>query len=168
MCIVHGLGGAGKTQLALRTIELNRDSWKHVLYVDASSREAIESTLQRFAKAKGTGNSLDDALRWLETCLEPWLVVFDNADLPSLNIHQYFPSCSRGNILITTRLPDLGVHARGPGSVCHVSSMSPEDALELFLKVARIQGQGTTESEMGAARALLQVCHCAVRVNRPH
>lgn len=157
VCVVHGLGGAGKTQLALKTIERNRDHWKHVLYVDASSREAIMSTLQDFAEAKIIGKTHGDALTWFESCREPWLMMFDNADHPSLRIHEYFPGGNHGAILITTRLPDLTVHARGPVSVCHVSRMDDGDSLALFLKAARIHGQGVIESEFEAATALLEV-----------
>lgn len=114
MCVVRGLGGAGKTHLALKTIERNRENWTHVLYVDASSREAIEGTLGDFAKAKGVGETSDDALNWLERCHEPWLLVFDNADHPSLNIHKYFPAGNCGSILITTRLSDLRGTPRVP------------------------------------------------------
>lgn len=157
VCVVHGLGGAGKTQLALKTIERNRDGWKHVLYLDASSKKSIECTLQDFANANGIGRSHEDTLTWLAGCRAPWLMVLNNADHPSLNIHKYFPSGIHGNILITTRLRSLTTHARGPGSVCHVSGMNHEDSLALLLKVARIQGDEITSNELEAADALLQV-----------
>lgn len=157
VCVVNGLGGAGKTQLALKTIELNRDKWTHVLYMDASSKTAIETSLQDFAKDKGVGKTHEDTLRWLESLHEPWLMVFDNVDHPSLGIHDYFPAGIRGSILITTRLPDLGAHARGPGSVCHIGSMNPADALALLLNVARKQDREVIDSEMREATALLQV-----------
>lgn len=157
VCVVHGLGGAGKTQLALKTIERNRDSWRHVLYVDASSKEAIESTLQDYAKAKKIGRTHEDILSWLESCGETWLVVMDNADDPAMNVYEYFPGGNHGSILITTRLSDLVVHARGPGSTCHISSMSHDEALVLLLKLARKIDQEINETEMRAANGLLQV-----------
>lgn len=157
VCVVHGLGGAGKTQLARKAIELNRDSWTHVLYVDASSREAIENTLQDFSKVNSIGDTHEDTLAWLESCHEPWLIVFDNADHPSLSIHEYFPGGTHGSMLITTRLLDLEIHAQGAGSICHISSMSREDALALLFKVARVQGQAIAMSDKKAADALLEV-----------
>lgn len=157
VCVVHGLGGAGKTQLALKTIELNRDSWKHVLYVDASSKDAVETTMADFAKAKNIGKTYEDTIGWLERCRESWLLVFDNADHPSLNIWVYLPSGNFGSILITTRLSDLWIHSRGPSSVCQVSNMSHQDALILLLKLARKQEQVLDNNEMKEAKLLLQV-----------
>lgn len=164
VCVLHGLGGAGKTQLALKAIDRHRGNWKHVVYLDASSKEAIETSLQGFAKVSKIGESHEDALEWLELLREPWLMFFDNADHPSLEIKEYFPGSSRGSILITTRLVDLEVQAQGPGSVCHVSGMSPQDALALLLKVAGKQDVELVDDETRAANALLQVGHYGMKV----
>lgn len=157
VCVVHGLGGAGKTQIALKTIERNREKWTNVLYIDASSRDSIEGTLQDFAKSKQFGKTHEDALSWLEFHREEWLMVFDNADHPPLNIHNYFPGGSHGSILITTRLPDLAIHAQGPEPACHVSAMSPQESLALLLTSARMKSQKLTEGETKAATTLLEV-----------
>lgn len=164
VCVLHGLGGAGKTQLALKTIERHRDSWKHVVYIDASSKEAIETSLQGYAKSKGIGETYEDALEWLESCRQPWLMYFDNADHPSLELKEYFPGSNRGSILITTRLVDLEVQAKGPDSVCHVSGMSPQDALALLLKVVGKQDVELVDDETRAANTLLQVSYYGMTV----
>jgi hypothetical protein len=61
-CVVHGLGGAGKTQLSLRMIENTKDHWMEVVYVDATSQETTASTLKGFAMFKKIGNSHEDAI----------------------------------------------------------------------------------------------------------
>ncbi|KAG8761998.1 hypothetical protein FRC11_011752 [Ceratobasidium sp. 423] len=81
VCVVYGLGGVGKTQLALHMIERTRDRWSHLLYVDASSEETIESALADFAVVTAIGKTHEDTIRWLESCREQWLVVFDNAGM---------------------------------------------------------------------------------------
>ncbi|CAE6437188.1 unnamed protein product, partial [Rhizoctonia solani] len=48
VCVVYGLGGVGKTQLVLNVIERTWDEWDHIIYVDASSTEAIEKALTQF------------------------------------------------------------------------------------------------------------------------
>jgi hypothetical protein len=164
VCVIHGLGGAGKTQLALKVIERTREKWTQLLYVDASSQEAIESTMQAFAVVNKIGKTHEDTIQWLESCREPWLLVFDNADAPSLDLHRYFPNCNHGSILITTRLHDMALLAQGPDSECNISGMSPQEALELLLKTARRQGQSLSESEMGAATGLLKVSMNAANV----
>ncbi|CAE6444805.1 unnamed protein product [Rhizoctonia solani] len=156
VCVIHGLGGVGKTQLALKAIELTRENWVDIIYVDASSREAIEGTLGDLARARKIGDTYNNSLNWLESSREPWLLIFDNADDPSTNVKDFFPRCNRGSILITTRLANLALFAQGLGSTCHLSSMNQFDAQALFIKAARLQDHKLSEKEMEAMIALLQ------------
>ncbi|CUA75392.1 Nephrocystin-3 [Homo sapiens] [Rhizoctonia solani] len=156
VCVIYGLGGAGKTQLVLSVVERTRDEWDHVIFVDASSNATVEGDLKSFAASKNIGDTYEDSIRWLESCRERWLVIYDNADTPSTNIRQYIPGGRYGCILITTRLPDLARLAKGPKSVCHMSSMSHEDGLALFVKTACMEDQGLSENEISAAKALLK------------
>jgi hypothetical protein len=157
VCVVHGLGGAGKTQLVLKTIERTRNEWTYVIYLDASSRQSIETTLQDFAQVNKIGDTHEDTIKWLEFRREKWLLVFDNADDPSTNIRDFFPGGTRSSILITTRLADLAMLAQGPGSVCCISGMHDGDALALLLRTARLQEESLSAEEKEAAEALLQV-----------
>ncbi|KAL5631666.1 hypothetical protein ACGC1H_007249 [Rhizoctonia solani] len=157
VCVVYGLGGVGKTQLVLKVIERTWDEWDHIIYVDASSTEAIEKALTEFGTAKNVGETCKDVIRWLESCGERWLVVFDNADTASTNIRQYIPSRGRdGGILITTRLPDLARLAQGPGSVCHLSSMSQTDGTTLLVKIASMGSQTLPDEDIETAGKLVQ------------
>ncbi|KAJ6471957.1 hypothetical protein C8R45DRAFT_1078136 [Mycena sanguinolenta] len=119
--VLYGLGGAGKTQIALKFIE----EWTYFtgrLLVDASTTETIETGLKNLATTKQTGNSLQDALSWLLANQEEWLLFFDN----------FFPKCNHGNIIITSRNPTL----RGYGAYSQVSDMEESDAVKLLLKSA--------------------------------
>jgi hypothetical protein len=58
----------------------------------------------------------------------------DNADDPSIDLHQFFPASTGGNITITSRNPQLRVHA--PGANYQVSDMEEEDAVQLLLTSA--------------------------------
>ncbi|CUA75393.1 Nephrocystin-3 [Homo sapiens] [Rhizoctonia solani] len=156
VCVIYGLGGAGKTQLVLNVVERTRDDWDYVIFVDASSRVTVEGDLKNFAVAKDVGDTYEDAIRWLESCHERWLVIYDNADTPSTNIRQYIPGGRHGSILITTRLPDLARLAKGPGSVCHMSGMSYEDGLALFMKTACMEDLDLGENDISAAEALIK------------
>ena len=71
--------------------------------------------------------------RWLSNNPDTWLVIFDNADDPDLDISVYFPVGNRGTILITTRNPDCKVHATD-GSWREVSGMQTDEAISLLLK----------------------------------
>ncbi|CAE6459942.1 unnamed protein product [Rhizoctonia solani] len=157
VCVIHGLGGVGKTQLALKVIEQTQEIWAEVLYVDASSRDTITTDLRAFSLAKEIGSTYEDTIRWLVSTQMPWLLVFDNADSPSLKLQDFFPQCNHGSILITTRLRNMGALAQGPDADCRISEMDPQDALALLLKRARIQPEALSDEERSAATSLLLV-----------
>ncbi|CAE7155282.1 unnamed protein product [Rhizoctonia solani] len=67
VCVIYGLGGVGKTQLAFNVVERTWDEWDHVIYVDASSNEAIEKSLKEFAEARDIGQSYTDSIQEKDT-----------------------------------------------------------------------------------------------------
>ncbi|QRV95537.1 kinesin light chain [Ceratobasidium sp. AG-Ba] len=154
--VYHGMGGAGKTQLALQTVQRTRERWSDIVYVDATSTETLQSTLGGFAAAKNLGDTYEDALRWLGSSTTTWLMLFDNADDPSVNLRQYFPKGTRGRILITTRAREVALYSQGPESEYNVSSMEPGEALQLVLTVARVPEVGLSADEKEAATLLTQ------------
>ncbi|CUA77298.1 Nephrocystin-3 [Xenopus laevis] [Rhizoctonia solani] len=161
VCVVYGLGGVGKTQLVLTVIERTWENWDHVIYVDASSTEAIEKALDEFGKAKNIGEAYKQVISWLESCSERWLMVFDNADTPSTNIEQYIPARGqRGSVMITTRLPDLANLASKPECLCHLSSMRQADGTALLLKIISSRNQRISDDDMKAAEELVQDFGC--------
>ncbi|KAF8122638.1 hypothetical protein K438DRAFT_1951119 [Mycena galopus ATCC 62051] len=129
--VLYGLGGAGKTQIALRFIK-ESGCFTDKFLVDASSTETIETGLKAIATAKEIGNSLQDALKWLASRDQQWLLFFDNVDDPKLNLNKFFPKCNHGNIIITSRNPNLRVC----GAHSQVSDMEEADAVTLLLKSA--------------------------------
>ncbi|KAJ7881694.1 hypothetical protein B0H13DRAFT_2540395 [Mycena leptocephala] len=131
--VLHGLGGAGKTQIALKFIKQSLSHFSNVFMVDTSTSETIDTGLKNIAVAKQIGDSSRDALDWLTSKVEDWLLFFDNADDPGINLHDFIPQCGHGNILITSRNPGLCVYA---GSHSHVSDMDEEDAVTLLLTSA--------------------------------
>ncbi|CUA78387.1 Kinesin light chain [Rhizoctonia solani] len=167
VCVVYGLGGVGKTQLVLNAIERTRDEWHHIIYVDASSAEAIEKALKEFGEAKNIGKAYEDVIGWLESCRERWLVVFDNADSASTNIRQYIPArAQKGSVVITTRLPDLARLAEGPSAVCHLSGMNQTDGVALLMKTVSLESQCPPGNGMSAAEGLVQASD--YRMTVPH
>ncbi|KAJ7853125.1 P-loop containing nucleoside triphosphate hydrolase protein [Mycena olivaceomarginata] len=140
--VLYGLGGAGKTQIALKFIEESTD-FNDCFLVDASTRETIETGLKHIALVKQTGNSSQDALSWLASKQEDWLVFFDNADNPKINLNQFFPKCNHGNIIITSRNPNLCIY----GGHSQVSDMEESDAVALLLR--------SVQQEESAAKKLL-------------
>lgn len=155
--VVHGLGGAGKTQMALRIVEKTREHWADIVYADATSVETIETALKAFAELKRIGNTYRSTLQWLGSHRGRWLFVLDNADGPSRDVLKYIPDSPQANILITTRNQDLLLLAQEPGSDFNVSSMEPEEALQLLVRASRLEDSHLAQDEINAAKALLEV-----------
>ncbi|KAG8718403.1 hypothetical protein FRC09_012712 [Ceratobasidium sp. 395] len=120
VCVLHGLGGVGKTQLALKN--------------------TIDADFRRIALAKKAGDSTNDALTWIARLQEPWLIVYNNADDTSMNLRSYFPACSYGSILVTPRNRGVANLASGADGRCHVAKMSQDEAVELLAKAAALTG----------------------------
>jgi hypothetical protein len=85
---------------------------------------------------KQIGDSSEHTLHWLTSKQEEWLLFFDNADDPDINLNQFLPQCDHGNIIITTRNPELCAYA---GADSLVADLEEIDAVALLLKSARQQ-----------------------------
>jgi hypothetical protein len=162
VCVMYGLGGAGKTQLALKVVERTREHWNDVIYIDASTRDSIEAGLQGVSVTRKIGDDFNHALRWLESHRGPWLLVFDNADDPSVPLRDYLPGGGHGSVIITTRLYGMKALAQGPNSKCNVSSMSQDDALALLLKAAQKQDRELSSEEAESAKEIVEASVHAV------
>ena len=113
-------------------------SFFDIFYVDATSEDTIQTDLEAIAPGNAK-RTVEASLRWLASQTDRnWLLVFDNADNVELNLKQYFPSCSSGNILITTRNRELR-HYTAKDADADVKGMDLEDAKSLLLVQARAE-----------------------------
>ncbi|KAJ7478791.1 P-loop containing nucleoside triphosphate hydrolase protein [Mycena galericulata] len=151
--VLHGLGGAGKTQIALKFINQSLSCFSNIFFIDTSTIATIETGLKNIAVMKHSGDSQQDGLLWLTSQVEEWLLVFDNADDPGINLNDFIPQCNHGNVIITSRNPGLRVYAQ---SHSHVSEMEEEDAAALLLKSA---AQATTIGTKQIATEIVQALH---------
>ncbi|KAJ7121177.1 hypothetical protein C8R44DRAFT_172542 [Mycena epipterygia] len=151
--LLYGLGGAGKTQIALKFIAESTFNFTDIFFIDSSSIETINTGLKNIAKTKIVGESSQDALQYLRSKQEEWLLFFDNADDPKINLNDHFPQCDHGNILITSRNPGLCVYA---SSHSLVSDMEELDAVDLLLRSA---GQETAHDTRMTAGHIVKVLY---------
>ncbi|KAG8809295.1 hypothetical protein FRC17_003506, partial [Serendipita sp. 399] len=139
--VLSGMGGSGKTQLAIKFARDNFKKFQHVFFIDASSIESIRSDLVTHISAvdpQFKGQSIDDAL---ENLAHPnayvttqWLLIMDNADSANVNMLKAIPSCDHGYVLITTRR--ALVEGVAPQSHIKLDVMSSEEAVEALLSSA--------------------------------
>ncbi|KAJ7463223.1 hypothetical protein FB451DRAFT_1494065 [Mycena latifolia] len=155
--VLHGLGGAGKTQIALKFIEEAASQFSDIFLIDTSTTATIDTALKTIAKIKSVGESASDALQWLQSKQDKWLLFFDNADDPKIDLNNYLPHCSHGHILITSRNPGLCVYA---GAHCPVKDMEEVDAIALLLRSAA--QDATNHNKEIAAQVVLHYLPLAI------
>jgi hypothetical protein len=66
---------------------------------------------------------------------EDWLLIFDNADNPQVDLSIYIPQCDHGNVIITSRLTEVKQMA-SPGCHLDFSDLEQREAISLVLKRA--------------------------------
>ncbi|KAJ7211648.1 hypothetical protein GGX14DRAFT_542759 [Mycena pura] len=133
--VLYGLGGGGKTQTALKFIERSHSQFSSTCLIDTSTKETIDTAFKDVAVKQKIGDTAKDAIQWFTAQKDEWLIVFDNADEPNIDLNKFFPPCKHGNIIITTRNPGLCVYA---GANTHVNNMEEADAAILLLKTAAL------------------------------
>lgn len=159
--VLQGMGGQGKTQIALEYCRRSRESraYAGIFWMDAASEiqlrrsfdavaetikppnRVLENTEQRIAFVKHT----------LETTIYPWLLVLDNHDDPVNfpRVADFLPSTQYGHVLFTTRHIDVCRY----GSPIELATMSEDEALDLFFHRAQWQ---KTESDVEHAKQIVK------------
>jgi len=118
---IHGLGGVGKTQLAIECAYRHRGDYSLVWWVRAEEPAALAGHYAAMAAALDLPQKdareqavIVEAVRhWLEANTG-WLLVFDNAGEPA-DIREYLPRSAAGHVIITSRNPAWGAVARPLG-----------------------------------------------------
>jgi len=108
---LHGLGGVGKTQLAIEYAYKYAGNYQIVWWVPADQIALIRSTLAQLAPRLGLSGiapgRIEDAVTAVMDSLrkgspyDRWLLIFDNADQPE-QIREFMPQ-GPGHIIVTSR-----------------------------------------------------------------
>ncbi|MCJ1237731.1 hypothetical protein MMC14_005718 [Varicellaria rhodocarpa] len=117
-----------------RMIKAKNVGYWAIFWIDASSNETAEQGFLSIAKVCGVEENFKAVKRWLSNLEDSWLLIIDNADNPSQDVSQYFPTGNRGAVIITTRNPGCEIHAT-VGSY-DFGRMELEDAITLLLRAA--------------------------------
>ncbi|WP_141713813.1 FxSxx-COOH system tetratricopeptide repeat protein [Streptomyces sp. AVP053U2] len=107
---IHGMGGVGKTQLAVEYAYRHQSEYDVVWWIPAERPGQIGQSLVELAQRLGLSTSAEaniagpavrEALREGRP-YSRWLLIFDNADTPE-RVRDYFPTGGSGTILVTSR-----------------------------------------------------------------
>ncbi|CAH0024545.1 unnamed protein product [Clonostachys rhizophaga] len=146
VCVLHGLGGIGKTQLAIDFARRHKAAFSAIFWLDGRSEDQLRQSLARclgripelrtasrndlnLNSKEGLDVAVMKVIEWLaRPSNTQWLLIFDNVDQDqqqggatgTYDIRQYFPG-DQGSILITTRLLRL----QQLGSSKHLTNVDP-------------------------------------------
>ena len=168
-----GIGGAGKSQMALRYAEMKRDRYDPITWINAQSPETAAKSyadafealdldfpthaLDQFRKQAGQVSQhqiviqinwvIKAVMHWLENRRDEhckWLVIIDQADDLGW-IHEIIPRGRQGSVVITSR--DRFVD-RFVDHAIEVGMMNTEEAVGLLFRAA-----GTHSVSLGSLEA---------------
>jgi tetratricopeptide (TPR) repeat protein len=137
-CVLSGLGGAGKTRLALEYAWRHGNDYTAGLFAAADSTEALQRNLAALCRPLALveqqetdeSKQCDAVIAWLQQ--HPgWLLILDNADTEAAAaaVEELTPRLLGGHILVTSRLANWS-HRLQP---LPVDTLPPDAAAEFLL-----------------------------------
>ncbi|MFI2352386.1 FxSxx-COOH system tetratricopeptide repeat protein [Streptomyces sp. NPDC019443] len=136
MLVVHGLGGVGKTQLAVEYAYRYLSKYRFVAFVDAEHPDLVASQFVSLARELGLAEVSSDQVipRVYGKLLDrrPWLIIFDNGEKPGTLTHA-LPSgglASNGHVIVTTRVSGWSSRA----GVIDLDVFTRRESVELLVR----------------------------------
>lgn len=160
--ILHGLGGIGKTQLAVAYAKRHKDSYSAIFWLNIKDEDSLKQSFAKVAKqilrehpsaSRLSGvdmknlNEVIDAIKAWQGLLynTQWLMIYDNYNNPKLasntntatvDITKYLPKAYQGAVLITTRSSEVEI-----GHLIHVTKLvDARDSLKILSNTSRREG----------------------------
>lgn len=133
---ISGLGGIGKTQIAVEYAYRSQQDYQTVFWGQADSSEALLSGYTAMAKELNLPQKdqqdqtfiVHAVLQWLKTHTR-WLLVLDNVDDLTV-LRKFLPPAPSGHILLTTRAQTMG----GLAQLIEVDPMEVDTGILFLLR----------------------------------
>jgi hypothetical protein len=161
--VLYGLGGMGKTQLAIQYAKRHKDSYSAIFWLSIKDENSVKQSFASIAKRiqkhpcfkwpRGVDTTnLDDVvdavMAWLSFGNNTqWLMIFDNYDNPeiqgepvpaSVDIQRFLPDKDCGSVIVTTRDSRVDV-----GHCIKISRLTrADDSLRVLSNASRRAGLG--------------------------
>ncbi len=157
---IHGLGGVGKTRLAVEYAWHCLQDYSACLFVNADSPKNLERNLAELCgmrvfdlaeqEAQEQEQQVAAALGWFNKH-SGWLLILDNVDTleAARAVTRLLPSFQRGHVLITSRRTDWSDSIRSVA----LDTLSEDDAADFLLDKTRNRRM-TSDADVDAAHTL--------------
>jgi hypothetical protein len=172
--LLHGLGGMGKTQLAVAFARRHQQRFSAIFWMDGSSidqlKQSFVAVASRIPQNELTANVVESlqgdrldadvivrgVLQWLSLpSNKHWLLIVDNIDRDwnakesdslAFNPRKYLPQVDHGSILVTSRLAEMedGFEAK-----LHVDRVDDAQARSMLESYAGKELEGMLRSNVG-------------------
>jgi len=141
---ISGLGGIGKTQIAVEYAYRYRDHYQAIFWINASTRDALSADFVKLAALLDLPEQQEQdqdivaraVKRWLTTSTR-WLLILDNVDNLEM-IVDFLPAHGTGDVLLTTRLQALGIVAQN----IEVEKMGQDEGVTFLLRRTKVIAPG--------------------------
>jgi tetratricopeptide (TPR) repeat protein len=148
---INGLGGIGKTQLAVKYAYQYRQEYQTVLWVHADTTEALNTSYTEIARllqlpqkdAKEQEEIVQGVKDWLSD-QQNWLLILDNADEPDVLI-PFLPPRVGGHLIVTTRAADISYLGLGFGHALTVQKFTKNQDVPFLLQRAGMKQVSSQE-----------------------
>jgi len=160
--VLHGLGGIGKTQLAIAYAKRHKDNYSAIFWLNIKDEDSLKQSfaavarqiLREYPSASGLStidmknlDDVSDAVKaWLSLLYNTrWLMIYDNYDNPRLasnedpaavNITKFLPEVYQGSVLVTIRSSEVEI-----GHLIKVAKLRDiRDSFEILSNTSRREG----------------------------
>ncbi|KAI3322928.1 hypothetical protein HD806DRAFT_544998 [Xylariaceae sp. AK1471] len=175
--VLHGLGGMGKTQLAIEYMKQHKDNYSAIFWLNIKDENSVKQSFARIAHQikrqypsasriggldihKDIDETIDAVKAWLSLPNNSrWLLVYDNYDNPKLpsntnlnviNIQNYLPKSYQGSVIITTRSSQIKIgHA-----IRMLKLQNLDDSLEILKTASKRKGLTDNPDAINLAKKL--------------
>jgi hypothetical protein len=137
--VLYGLGGVGKTRLAVEYAHAHRGNYTALLFLIAETPESLSRTLSGLAavldlpqkEAREDEVKIDAVMTWL-AANPGWLLILDNVDDENAAeaVDQLLRQLRGGRVLITGRLANY----RAGIATIELDALTPEAARDYLLE----------------------------------
>jgi hypothetical protein len=160
--VLYGLGGIGKTQLAVAYAKRYKDNYSAIFWLNIKDEDSLKQSFAKVAKQilrehplasrlssvdmKNLDEVIDAVKTWQGLPYNTrWLMIYDNYDNPklasnkdiaALDITKYLPEAYQGSVLVTTRSSEVEI-----GHLVHVTKLRDvRDSLKILSTTSRREG----------------------------